>query len=299
MKASNLILKSVELPSSFPFYMSYKAVYDFHRDKSRTTLHWHDNYEVEFIAAGNGINIINGNRFEVSRGSAYLLTPIDFHSIFPVSDNPEDQLTIYDIRFNTNLLPNFLMQELINFKDTKSVFFDMDEFGTILIGLEKIRNEYNNNNLFRQDMISANFISLMVSFCRKLYSNSSTESGRRIGEGTADDPVRQAVAYIHNNFKNKKLSVKTLAEQYHFTPNYFGELFRKSLGLSCNSYIKQLRIDFARGLLLNSELPISEICYLCGFSSPSYFISEFSRLNSCSPARYRNMHKEPEYSKNS
>ena len=45
------------------------------------TMHWHDFYEIEIVIRGTGTQIFNGRNYELKRGCAYLLSPLDFHSV--------------------------------------------------------------------------------------------------------------------------------------------------------------------------------------------------------------------------
>ena len=74
---------------------------DWHRNilNERFLLHTHDYYEFEFVAAGHGINYVNGVGYPVSAGSMWGLGPEDDH-------RPEGQeLVIYHISFYLPRLP--------------------------------------------------------------------------------------------------------------------------------------------------------------------------------------------------
>lgn len=44
-------------------------------------LHWHNYFEIEIIVEGAGAYIFNGKSYPISKGDAFLLTPVDFHEI--------------------------------------------------------------------------------------------------------------------------------------------------------------------------------------------------------------------------
>ena len=49
--------------------------------KGESHLHWHDYYELEYIKSGSITYQYNGNSYTLSAGSAYLVTPSDYHNI--------------------------------------------------------------------------------------------------------------------------------------------------------------------------------------------------------------------------
>ena len=52
-------------------------------------------------------------------------------------------------------------------------------------------------------------------------------------------------------------------------------------------YILRKRMDFAKDLLNNSQMPITSIGYEAGFKDPSYFARAFKQCIGCTPSEYR------------
>ena len=48
-----------------------------------------------------------------------------------------------------------------------------------------------------------------------------------------------------------------------------------------------LRMERAKTLLRLSELTVSEVARLCGFSDASYFAGKFKQIFGCTPRAYR------------
>lgn len=67
----------------------------------------------------------------------------------------------------------------------------------------------------------------------------------------------------------------------------FDTLFKKVYGLTPNRYIANQKISYAKKLLINSNLPISQIAKLCGFCDVYYFSSFFKNETGCSPTSFR------------
>lgn len=67
------------------------------------------------------------------------------------------------------------------------------------------------------------------------------------------------------------------------------QLYRKVkalLGIGVSDYIKRLRLNKAKELLMQQELTIAEIAYEVGFSSPAYFSTVFKSEYQISPSEY-------------
>lgn len=53
------------------------------------------------------------------------------------------------------------------------------------------------------------------------------------------------------------------------------------------SWLKNKRLEFAKGLLSKSSLTINEICYECGFKNPSHFNKAFKEKYTLPPQQFR------------
>jgi LacI family transcriptional regulator len=63
--------------------------------------------------------------------------------------------------------------------------------------------------------------------------------------------------------------------------------FRAALGRSIRAEIERVRLEHARSLLGETDLPTSQVAELCGFGSPSYLALVFRRKFGRAPTRYR------------
>ena len=76
-------------------------------------------------------------------------------------------------------------------------------------------------------------------------------------------------------------------EQMVFLSKKSREHLSRSLKKYCNitasEYINDLRLNYASNLLLNTNKPILEICFACGFQSVSSFCRSFRKYHGMSP----------------
>ena len=66
---------------------------------------------------------------------------------------------------------------------------------------------------------------------------------------------------------------------------------KKYCKITASEYINDLRLNYASNLLLNTNKPILEICFACGFQSVSYFYKVFKIKNTISPSEFRSHYK--------
>jgi AraC-like DNA-binding protein len=105
------------------------------------------------------------------------------------------------------------------------------------------------------------------------------------------NPVTQVIAYVRSHLA-EPLSVADLAEQACLSPSAFAHLFRDVSGMSPYQFIKSVRLDRARELLVASELNVSEVARSVGYSSLSHFINEFKRHFGVTPRAYADTQRD-------
>lgn len=93
--------------------------------------------------------------------------------------------------------------------------------------------------------------------------------------------------YIDQNFQ-RKLLLEEIAEQQGLTMPHLSHLFRETLGISFQEYLKQKRFAYACMQLANTDRTILDISMDSGFSDVRYMSSIFKERLHCSPREYRN-----------
>lgn len=101
-------------------------------------------------------------------------------------------------------------------------------------------------------------------------------------DSSAPDPQREANPFqlarelIHSNPKTA-LSVAGLAKRFCLSPKYFGEGFKREVGMSVREYQNDLRLARARELILATDKPISAIADEVGIVNTAYFARQFRK----------------------
>ena len=98
--------------------------------------------------------------------------------------------------------------------------------------------------------------------------------------------VNQSIDYIIRHF-DETLSVKDVAEHFHFSEYYFCRCFKAATGESVYEFIKRLKMDqSAVDIKLIKDRTITDIGLDYGYSASNYS-SAFRKHHSASPAEFR------------
>ncbi len=98
--------------------------------------------------------------------------------------------------------------------------------------------------------------------------------------------IREVLEYIYEN-KKFNLSLSEASDIVHINPQYFSSLFKKNLGINYVQYMSLLRINYAKDLLVNSDMKIYEIGLKIGMENEAYFSRFFKKYTGESPVEYR------------
>ncbi|MGC4018580.1 MAG: PocR ligand-binding domain-containing protein [Muricomes sp.] len=95
-----------------------------------------------------------------------------------------------------------------------------------------------------------------------------------------------ALEYIFSN-PHLMVSLEEAAQLCHLSSGYFSRTFSKEFNTNYTAYITGLKIEWAKELLANTDLSVTQISDKLGFSDPGYFIKTFKKQEYLTPALYR------------
>lgn len=79
-----------------------------------------------------------------------------------------------------------------------------------------------------------------------------------------------------------------MADYVGLTPGYLGKLFKAQYQQSVNDYLKDVRLELAKRMLLESTESVQAINEKVGVHNTTYFFTLFRKKYGMSPVQYRN-----------
>jgi AraC-like DNA-binding protein len=92
--------------------------------------------------------------------------------------------------------------------------------------------------------------------------------------------------YIDSHLQDN-IALEVLAEIAQLSVHHFARAFRQSVGLPPHSYVVRRRVQRAQQLLRNTDIPLSEIALMAGFTDQSHLARHFRRITGVSPGLAR------------
>ena len=230
-------------------------------------VHWHDYFEIEYIISGNGDYIIDGKKYDIIPGMIFFMSPINTHTVIA------RHLECINISFSENICDSEILSQ-INFMSMVTAYnLKNDDRSFIKTTALELADNIN-------DKIYSRI--LLNSIVAKLNKILPSES-----ELVNDFSVsKKAVLYIINNFK-RSILLEDVAEYVNLTPQYFSMLFKKETGRGVKEYLDLLRFEYAKKLILFSDMTMQEIASESGFSCYENFMRRFKKRYGKSPGSFR------------
>jgi AraC family transcriptional regulator len=110
--------------------------------------------------------------------------------------------------------------------------------------------------------------------------------GQSVRRGLAPWQERRAKEAMSANL-DKDISIAQLASECGLSSSHFARAFRQATGWPPHRWLLERRLETARDLLLNSQMPLQKIANACGFSDQSHLSRTFRRMVGTSPAAWR------------
>ncbi|WP_298736597.1 AraC family transcriptional regulator [uncultured Chitinophaga sp.] len=252
-------------------------------------------FEIVQMLDGEGVRIVNENKFAYHKGSIFLFTPVDCRGFYA-----EKPTRFCSIRFSEVFLKqykNAQERERITqwLKQLEHIFSHHNRFQELLITqpgdcetvavlIQQMVKEYEQKQAYHEENLQ-HFVTLILNI---LARNVSDKAATAAPAAAAEPLINRMLVHIRQHISDpEKLRIDYLAATFNLSANYVGEYFRKLTGESLQHYITQYKIKLVEQRLANSTLTISQIAGELGFTDESHLSRQFRKHNGVSPVEYR------------
>ncbi|MBP3372696.1 MAG: helix-turn-helix domain-containing protein [Clostridia bacterium] len=97
--------------------------------------------------------------------------------------------------------------------------------------------------------------------------------------------------YIEQNY-DRKLLLEEIAESQGLSLHYMSHFFKDNWGMSFQKYLQYFRCEKARELIVSTDMSITDISFVCGFSDSKYLRQGFRELYQLDPSALRQRKKQ-------
>ena len=239
--------------------------------------HTHNHLELFYIVGGKGQFLIQDQLYPVDANNLVVINPNVTHTEVSLNAQPLEYIVlgIEGIELQTS-------------DTTNGQFSILDHFESVEISscLRNILRETELKNTGYEDVCQAYMEILLIRLMRNIALAIPSEP-QSVSANRQCAAIRR---YIDLHFK-EALTLEQLAEESHMSKYYLSHTFKREYGVSPINYMISRRIEESKYLLAETDLSMSQIAQLLGFSSLSYFSQVFHRTQGISPKEYRQSQK--------
>lgn len=232
--------------------------------------HYHDFDKIIILLSGSVTYLIEGRAYELQPYDIVLVNRNEIHRPLIDTRVPYERIIVY-------LSPGFLSAYQTEdcdlgrcfqkARDTHSHVLRMHnpQKRTLFDAIHRLENASKQEEYAGPLYCQTLFLELLILLNRTALNQKLDYSDTF----TADPRILTALDYINQNL-SENLDIGRIADRLHFSRYHLMRLFKQETGYTISRYITSKRLLAARELLA-TELPVTEICYRCGFQNYSTF----------------------------
>ena len=236
-------------------------------------------WQIIYIAAGEGHFILNGQEVVVPAGNMVLYQPKQQQKYFYYG---KDRTQVWFVHFTGRQVKSILKHyeiPLDGYILHTGISREYEEC------FRKMRDELIKCSWGYEEMLTYLFRELMLMIHRRM-----TEAMPQVS-GFIQEEIDRAKAYFEEHY-NEEISIEQYAASRSMSTSWFNRSFRGALGTSPMKYILDIRIRNAQVLLETTDYSIANIASVIGYDNPMYFSRMFRKAKGLSPAKYRKTYRE-------
>ena len=140
------------------------------------------------------------------------------------------------------------------------------------------------DSIRRINQLNSNILSESVLLYTLSFING--ESPETALKANSENTLSTIVDYVNNHYCDGDISLKKIAYVFSYTEKYLSSLFKKQMNVGFNTYLNDLRIQYAQELIDKGEKSVSMIATKCGYSDAMYFSKVFKKRTGKTPSEY-------------
>lgn len=256
-------------------------------------LHQHNFFELQICVEGEFTQQINTKRIQIHSGDICLIPPYVNHAVdiqnysvllnFLIPEKHLKNIFLTQLRGN-NVLSQVFMGNVYYNNVNDYVIFHTYSDPEILDIVYRICMETLEKKEYYIYMMNTELLLLLGTLVRKYEKTCELPHIHR-----KEDGINYGILqFIEENYQH--ISLQTLAEKFHYTPQRMSALIKELTGTGFSNYILEKRMTAADDFLLHTNLKIKDISTSCGYINQEHFIRTFRKYYGVTPNEYRNQH---------
>lgn len=253
-------------------------------------LHWHDEFEVGYVTAGQVTMLVGKEKLVLSRGDGFFINSGIPHAFCDTEDEESRQCSlVFDPVLVGGRFDSVFWQKYVQgvTAATSMPFFTFDRsISWHRDAIRAIESAWRCCNVreteYELDVRHA--LSHLLALLTKHLPAEQPAQARRISRD--NERIKIMMRYIQDHF-TEEVTVAQIADSALISTSECLRCFHNTIGLTPIQYTKYYRVQRAAEQLQSSDRKIADIGADCGFQEMSYFAKAFREIMGTTPSEYR------------
>lgn len=261
-------------------------VYERTKDDFDFPVHFHPEYELNFIYKGEGVRRIIGDHTAAISDVELVLVGSNLSHGWELNECINKK--IYEITvhiqqdlFNEKMLSRHIFKSIRDMfnRSKHGILFSQESTMKVkpkLMALPKLTGI----NYFLE------FVSILNDLAGSENQTMLSTQFSEMNDFQNSERIKKVYEHIHENY-SRKIALEEISQLVNMSPVSFNRFIKKRTGKTFINYVNDTRISYATRWLIESEKSIGEISYQCGFNNIANFNRIFKKSKECTPSAFR------------
>lgn len=248
-------------------------------------VHWHDEFEIIYVRSGFLTVSISGESYIGKTGEAFVVSPGNLHLMGSQSGTVDYYTFLFPLKYISFRTDDMLDEKLLEPLNSGHLMIcprvndTAKELCEQLIEIYEAKKDESESKITTQVRTKIILLQFILEMWKKGFVIENDTSGRNTVE-------KEMVSYIQQNFTGK-ISLREFGEQFHLSEKYISRYFKEHFHITLSQYVTYLRLEHAKQLLQDTDIPVTDVAMQSGYQNVSYFIRSFQKAYAVSPLKYR------------
>ena len=262
-------------------------VFDRVKDDFDFPIHFHPEYELNFISNGRDVRRVVGDSIETIGDVELVLVGPNLHHGWLMHECKSSSIHEITIQFHQHLFHGELLSRTI-MKPIKDMF-DRSVHGILFSEKATYDVMQRIKQVSRKD--GMDYFLELVSI---LYDLANSRDQRLLSTYTVSrdnfensDNIKTVYEFVQENY-HRKITLSEASGLVNMSNVSFNRFMKKRTGKTFVDYVNDVRVGYAAIWLIEKDVSVSEIAFKAGFNNIANFNRVFKKIKNCTPTQFKN-----------
>lgn len=248
-------------------------------------VHWHDELEIIYVKSGFLTVNISGENYIGKPSDAFVVSPGNLHFMGSQTGTVDYFTFLFPLKYIAFRSDDMLDDKLIEPLNSGHLMISPEIKDTVKEQCEQLAGVYAAEIDKSESKITSQIRKkiILLQFINELWKKGFIVENDTTGRNTVE---KEMVSYIQQNYTGKIL-LREFGEQFHLSEKYISRYFKEHFHITLSQYVTYLRLEHAKQMLQETDIPVTEVAMQSGYQNISYFIRSFKKTYGVSPLKYR------------